>query len=92
MQSTDQRSTISVIQHGARVALRMCDILTMVNKSDNDCRFEDTSFEGAAGSSVTITAPGAPGILESSFVPSSLYWSVFDIVLLLDFSPSYCDI
>ena len=38
----------------------------MVNRSDNDCLFDDTSCEGAVGSSVTTTAPGAPGVFEGS--------------------------
>lgn len=33
----------------------------IVKRSDSDCRFEETCVEGAAGSSATVTAPGAPG-------------------------------
>ena len=62
--------------------------LTMVNKSDVDCRLEETSLEGAAGSSATTTAPGAPGVLESPCVPHSLYWSIADIMAALILSGS----
>lgn len=64
--------------------LYQSNILTMVKRSDKDCRFEETSLEGAAGSSATTTAPGAPGVLESALVASSLYWSMSDIVAALD--------
>ena len=38
--------------------------LTIVNKSDKDCLFDETSCEGAPGSSATTTAPGAPGVFD----------------------------
>lgn len=37
----------------------------MVNRSDRRCRVEETSLDGAAGSSATMTAPGAPAVLVS---------------------------
>lgn len=63
----------------------------MVNRSDNDCRFEETSVEGAAGSSATTTAPGAPGVLESPFVLSSPCSSKSDIVRRANVLPNCCD-
>ena len=37
----------------------------MVKISDKRCRVDDTSLEGAAGSSATMTAPGAPAVVVS---------------------------
>ena len=53
----------------------------MVNRSDSDCLFEETSLDGAVGSSATTTAPGAPAILESLHTESSaLALSTSDMV------------
>ena len=52
----------------------------MVNRSDSDCLLELTSLEGAAGSSATTTAPGAPGIFVSCFKSSSLIFSTSDMI------------
>lgn len=52
----------------------------MVNKSDSDCLLELTSLEGAAGSSATTTAPGAPGVFVSIFISSSLIFSASDMI------------
>ncbi len=51
----------------------------MVNRSDSDCLLELTSLEGAAGSSATTTAPGAPGIFVSNFMSVSLIFSASDM-------------
>ena len=51
----------------------------MVNRSDSDCLLELTSLEGAAGSSATTTAPGAPGVFVSNFM-SSLIFSASDMI------------
>ena len=54
----------------------------MVKRSDNDCLLELTSLEGAAGSSATTTAPGAPGTFVSCFKSSSLIFSTSDMIQL----------
>lgn len=54
----------------------------MVNRSESDCLFELTSLEGAAGSSATTTAPGAPGTFVSCFKSSSLSFSASDMIQL----------
>ena len=51
----------------------------MVKRSDSDCLFELTSLDGAAGSSATTTAPGAPGVLVAIVTSSILAFSVFDM-------------
>lgn len=84
-----QRSKCPDIRQRALLSLYQCNALTMVNRSDADCRFEETSFEGAAGSFATTTAPGAPGVSESPSTPNSLYRSTFDIMAALDFSARY---
>ena len=52
----------------------------MVKRSDSDCLLELTCLEGAAGSSATTTAPGAPGIFVSTFMSSSLIFSTSDMI------------
>ena len=52
----------------------------MVKRSDSDCLLELTSLEGAAGSSATTTAPGAPGVFVSDFKSSSLIFSASDMI------------
>ena len=52
----------------------------MVNRSDSDCLLELTSLDGAAGSSATTTAPGAPGVFVSDFKSSSLIFSASDMI------------
>ena len=54
----------------------------MVKRSDKDCLLELTSLEGAAGSSATTTAPGAPGTFVSCFKSSSLIFSTSDMIRL----------
>jgi len=52
----------------------------MVKISESDCLFEDTSLDGAAGSSATTTAPGAPGDFQSLTLFSLLSLSLSGIV------------
>ena len=52
----------------------------MVKRSDSDCLLELTSLDGAAGSSATTTAPGAPGVFVSTFMSSSLIFSASDTI------------
>ena len=52
----------------------------MVKRSDSDCLLEETSFEGAAGSLSTTTAPGAPGVFEGDLASSSPSLSPIDIM------------
>jgi hypothetical protein len=59
---------------------------TMVNRSDNRCLAEETSLEGALGSSGTTTTPGAPATFSVE-IPllnsSSLIRSSPDMTVIL---------
>ena len=58
-----------------------------MNRSESDCLFEDTSVDGAVGSSATITAPDAPDVFDSPYFTSSeLNLSISDIAEALGFS------
>ena len=55
---------------------------TIVKKSDNDCLFDETSLDGAAGSSGTTTVPGAPGTFSVLPRSSSLMGSPSDSMMM----------
>ena len=55
----------------------------MVNKSERLCFLEETSDDGAAGSSATEMAPGVPGTL-AMFTGLQMIWhSTLDAMLLI---------